>query len=323
MRILLAMDGSPSSIQARDLVANLHWPAGSTVRLVTVCEPPIDWTRGLGAGMAWVGDAEDALRDELGAEISRLAEPLAGHDWTVDWRVVGGRPATSIIDAADAFRADLIVVGSRGRGPLASMLLGSVSAEIVEHAPCSVLVARSDHVARLLLAADGSVAARSIPALLGRWSVFRGVPADVLSVSPVAERTFELLADVYTVGAYGFAERPDTMVRQHRDFADEAVRRLGEHGIPATSSVAEGDAAHEIVEGARRRGSDLVITGTRGLHGLERALLGSVARNVLVHAPCSVLVIRDSAVTSDSGTGVASDVGTAATAGAAAAGGRR
>jgi nucleotide-binding universal stress UspA family protein len=57
--------------------------------------------------------------------------------------------------------------------------------------------------------------------------------------------------------------------------------------------VLAGDAAHEIIAAARRRGMDLVVTGTRGLRGV-RVILGSVARNVLLHAPCSVLVVRNS-----------------------------
>jgi nucleotide-binding universal stress UspA family protein len=293
MRILLALDGSPSSVQARDLVAGLRWPPGTAIRLASAYEVPIDWTGGLGAGMAWVGDAEDALRDELTAELKRLAEPLAGHDWLVDWEVVKDRPATAIIEAARGFEADLIALGSRGRGPLTSMLLGSVSAEVVDHAACSVLVARGEHASRLLIATDGSDVARTIPELLGSWGAFRGVAAEVLSVAPLPERTFELVADVYTMGRYRFTDDDrHELLDRHRRFAEQLAQELAEHHIPATSSVVAGDAAHEIIDAARRRDADLIVTGTRGLHGLERVILGSVARNVLLHAPCSVIVIR-------------------------------
>ena len=292
MRILLALDGSPSSIQARDLVATLRWPPGTAIRLATAYEVPIDWTGGLGAGMAWVGDAEDALRDELTAELGRLAEPLAGHDWQVDWQVVKDRPATAIIEAAHDFEADLIALGSRGRGPLTSMLLGSVSAEVVDHAACSVLVARGEHVSRLLIATDGSDAARGIPDLLGAWGVFLGLAAEALSVAPLPERTYELLADVYTLGKYRFTDDRQELLDRHRGFAEQLAQQLAEHHIPATSSVVAGDAAHEIIDAAGRRGADLIVTGTRGLHGVERVILGSVARNVLLHAPCSVMVLR-------------------------------
>jgi nucleotide-binding universal stress UspA family protein len=71
------------------------------------------------------------------------------------------------------------------------------------------------------------------------------------------------------------------------------AERLAERGIPATSTALAGDAADQIIAAARRRGVDLIVTGTRGLHGVERVILGSVARNVLLHAPCSVLVVRN------------------------------
>lgn len=300
MRILLALDGSPSSIQARDLVAELPWAAGTTVRLVTAYDVPIDWTGGVGAGMDWVGDVEDARRDQSLAELGRQAEPFRNRSWLVDERAIKDRPATAIIDSAADFGADLIVLGSRGHGPLRSMLLGSVSAEVVDRATCPVLVARGDRVSRLLVATDGSESARTIPDVLGAWGVFHGVRTETLSVAPVPENSHELLD-------------------AQRAFAEEAAHRLDAVGIPSTAMLVTGDAAHEIIAAARRRHSDLIVTGSRRLHGLARVVLGSVARNVLLHAPCSVLILcgrtparvgeaRDvSAVTSPAPAGRASD----------------
>jgi nucleotide-binding universal stress UspA family protein len=64
-------------------------------------------------------------------------------------------------------------------------------------------------------------------------------------------------------------------------------------GYHATGFVRDGDPAHEIVEFAREHRIGLLVLGTRGHTGLRRLLLGSVARNVLLHAPCSVLIIRE------------------------------
>lgn len=296
MRILIALDGSPSSIEARDLIAGLPLPPRTAIRLATAYEVPIDWSGGVGggvgAGMPWVGDAENAMRDDLTEELRRLAEPLSGHAWQVDWHAVKGRPATAIINAANEFEADLIAVGSRGRGPLASMLLGSVSAEIADHADCSVMVARGAHVSRLLVATDGSDNARSIPNVLGGWGVFQGLPAEALSVARPPERTPELLADVYAGGAHRLTDDGKELLDRHRRFAEQLAEHLAEQHIPTTPTVTTGDAAHEIIDAARRRGADLIVTGTRSLHGLERVVLGSVSRNVLLHAPCSVVVLR-------------------------------
>lgn len=80
--------------------------------------------------------------------------------------------------------------------------------------------------------------------------------------------------------------------RQLATQVDEAVAALRRAGGLADSEVREGDAADQLMRAASERGADLVVVGTRGLHGLGRLLLGSVARNVLLHAPASVLVVR-------------------------------
>ena len=292
MRILLALDGSESSIHARDLVAGLPWPEGTAICAASVYELPIDWTGAVGASMPWVGDAEGAMRDELSAELERLTDSLAGRGWQLERRVVKGRPATAILDVARNFEADLIVLGSRGRGPLTSMLLGSVSAEVVDQAGCSVLVARGSEASRLLVATDGSDAARAIPDILSGWGAFSGAAVETISVAPLPERSFELLAEVYTLGNYRPDDDRQDLLDRHVGLAEDMAQQLAERGMVATATVLAGDAAHEIIAAARRRGEHMIVTGTRGLHGVERFILGSVARNVLLHAPCSVLVVR-------------------------------
>jgi nucleotide-binding universal stress UspA family protein len=71
-----------------------------------------------------------------------------------------------------------------------------------------------------------------------------------------------------------------------------AASRLHAAGFAVTSVVGQGDPAHEIVAEAKAREAGLIVVGTRGQTGLQRLILGSVARNVLLHAPCSVLIVR-------------------------------
>jgi nucleotide-binding universal stress UspA family protein len=75
---------------------------------------------------------------------------------------------------------------------------------------------------------------------------------------------------------------------------EAAAARLREAGFVTTGLLREGSAAHEIVAVAREREAGLIVLGSRGQTGLRRLILGSVARNVLLHAPCSVLVVRES-----------------------------
>ncbi len=263
--------------------------------LLTAFDVPIDWLgdplTSAGQGLA---EAEEGVRREADATLVRLATPFSRRDFSVDRRAVRGRAPGAIVDAAADLAADLIVIGSRGHGPIASMLLGSVSAEVAEQASCSVLVARGSNVSRLLVATDGSPCAELIPDALASWGAFEGLPAIAVSVTPEDSPAFALLVSLYTLGTLSL--EPDRRELRERHQADAATmaRRLTEKGIPAQVEVRTGDAAQEIIAAAAERQVDLVVTGSRCLRGLDRWILGSVARNVLVHSNVSVLIVRQS-----------------------------
>lgn len=295
MKVLLALDGSAPSLVARDLVGTLSWPEGTVIHLITAHQLPTDWTGGLGSTMAWVGNAGDALHDQLDEDLRASAAPLGEKGLTVERHVVRGRAADAIIDAAAKLGADLIVTGSRGRGQLRSMLLGSVAVEVATHAPCPVLVARSAQISRVLVATDASVNAGLIPDRFGGWGIFRGVQADVIAVAVPDGPAFELMVGLYTLGDERLSNLRRELQLRADNAADEMTARLADVGIPSTPHVRSGDPAAEILDVAQERGADLIATGSRGLEGFDSLLLGSVARNVLVHARCSVLIVRSGA----------------------------
>jgi nucleotide-binding universal stress UspA family protein len=295
MKILLALDGSEPSGLARDLVANLSWPSETSVHLLSAYRPSIDYTGGVGSAMVWVGQVEDAIRDHLTEMLAEMGAPLAARGLAVEQSLVRGRAGDAILDTAREIGADLIITGSRGRGPVRSMLLGSAAAEVAANAPCPVLVARGASVSRLLVATDGSPNAGMIPELIGAWGSFKGIPADVVSVVPQDPPGFELMAAVYTLGNDRLEEQRREEALAAGRTANEAAARMTERSMPATSHVRSGDPANEILQAAVELQSDLVVTGSRGLGGLERLVLGSVARNVLIQAPCSVLIVRSDA----------------------------
>lgn len=299
MKILVGVDGSACSVVALDLVASLDWPAGTEFTLLAAYEVPIDWTGGVGATMSWVGDAEDAMRDHLEEQLGGLAPRLAERGYAVDRVVVRGRPATAIVETAREREADLIVTGSRGRGPLRSMLLGSVASEVAGEAPCPVLVARRPSVSHLVVATDGSSVARAIPERLAAWGVFTGMPADVVAVSIPDGPIFETAVSLYTLGDDRLAAQRQEMRSMYERDAETMAAELSDIGLPAIPHLRAGDPAHEIIAVAEDREADLIVTGTRGLGGIDRLLLGSVARNVLTHARCSVLVVREPVAASE------------------------
>lgn len=296
MKTLLACDGTPSADRALELVASTAWPADTTIRVVVAAHATHGWI-GLdaqGGPIELLIELEEQFERDLRAVVERARERLAALPVVVETSLVRGRPSTVILDEALSSGVDLIVLGSRGHGAWETMLLGSVSAEVVSHAPCPVLVARTSRVARVILATDGSGPARRAEEFLLEHRLFIDAPMSVISVADV-EPPWTALGPEPTVPDR-WLEAQDTLIeearRQHGALADEAAGRLRTTGYAATAELVEGPAAASIVATARDRQADLVVVGSRGHTGLTRLLIGSVARNVLLHAPCSVLVVR-------------------------------
>ena len=295
MRVLLAIDGSVSSDRARDLVAGLRWPDGSVVRVVAVLEPAPILT-----GVPWMlplepdpSELEASLIRRFDEALETAARSLDAPGRSVETALLRGRPASEIVAAAGAWGADLVVLGSRGHGQVETMLLGSVSAEVVDHAPCPVLVARGSSVRSLLFGDDGSEGAAEAAELLASWPVFAGLRVTVLGASEVAiPWSAGMAPGLYDQVLASYVEGVQEARRQVAAIVSTTADRLADAGLTASVDVREGDPAASLVTAAAELGSDLIVVGSRGVTGLTRVLLGSVARNVLIHAPCSVLVVR-------------------------------
>jgi nucleotide-binding universal stress UspA family protein len=302
VKLLLAIDGSDPSLTARDLVAGLRWPAGTAVHLIGAYQVPVDWTGGVGSTMDWVGDAEDAVRDELTELLRTAGQPLSQAGLDVEGHVVRGRAPDAILTAAAELGTDLVVTGSRGRGQIPSMLLGSVATEVATHAPCPVLVARGAAISHAVVGTDGSSSANAILAWLERAGILHGVPTDAVAVAIPASPGFELMVGLYTLGGEPLAEQRRALQARHQSDAEAMAAQLSAIGIPAAAILRTGDPAREILATAAERGADLIVTGSRGRGGLDRLLLGSVARNILVHAHCSALIVRSTPAAESGGT---------------------
>src|SRR6188472_646122 len=97
MHILIAVDGSPSSVQARDLVASLAWPANTSVTLLSAYRVPTGWLVDPQAASVWLPDAEEDLERDAEKALDELAAPLEGHGWNIDRRHLRGRAAGAVL----------------------------------------------------------------------------------------------------------------------------------------------------------------------------------------------------------------------------------
>ena len=294
MRILLALDGSSSSDAACQLVQSLALPSGSVIQVVAVAEPAAELLAPLVVSAPTVGSYDQQTSDELEVVLDGAVAALGRPTLALERAVLHGRPATLIVERAAEFRAELVVIGSRGRGPLTSMLLGSVSAEVVDHAPCPVLVVRRPVAESVLVAVDGSPSAQSAITYLIANRILSGRPFEVLTVAAGSDRPDSSPLGVFSDVTFDAFEEGRRDERRHAEaIAAGAAQRLGDEGYRARWSISTGNAAHEIIEAARCFNTGLIVMGSRGHTGLTRILLGSVARNVLLHTSASVLIVRE------------------------------
>jgi nucleotide-binding universal stress UspA family protein len=205
-----------------------------------------------------------------------------------------GSPGPVLVDASRD--AALVVVGARGRGTLASAMLGSTSIDVAAHARCPVMVVRDLPSVRtnrpgVVVGSDGSDLSNAAIAAAFLEADARGLPLTVvhawfvdynstgLAVLESAEVRRQLAEEEHAVAAEavaGWSEKyPDVTVRQHV---------LNEHPVKA------------LVE--HSDGAELVVVGSRGRGGFAGLLLGSVSQGVLHHAHCPVLVVRATGETS-------------------------
>ena len=144
MRILLAVDGSPFSDAAVTEVASRPWPAASEVKVITAFQVPLIPTPEVWAiSDEYLPALERIAREQsqsiVDAAVAALARGL-DKSITVSGEVLLGPPREAILDGAEKWKADLIVMGSHGFGAWRGFLLGSVSRSVVTQAKCSVEV---------------------------------------------------------------------------------------------------------------------------------------------------------------------------------------
>ncbi len=149
MKILFATDGSKYSQRAVEMITNFTFDLPSELKIVTVLDlsyppaldiygagfvsPPVEFEKIARENALKV--LEDAMHEVL--------EKLSAESLTVTTEILLGAPEGQIIETAEKMNADLIIVGSHGYNRWERLLLGSVSASVVQHAPCSVLIVRT------------------------------------------------------------------------------------------------------------------------------------------------------------------------------------
>jgi nucleotide-binding universal stress UspA family protein len=204
--------------------------------------------------------------------------------------------ASSICTYAAENAVDLIVIATHGRSGIKRVLLGSVTERVVQHAPCDVIVVRSDAEARE--DALGKLQKILVPTDFSK-------PADrALGQAVQVARLTQ--AEIHLLHAYEFPTTigaldvslaiPQEFYDQIRDAAmkqlDQRVKEVIAAGLEAEGHLIVGAPAPGILDAAARAGADLIVMGTRGRTGMKRVLVGSVAERTVRLASCPVMTVK-------------------------------
>lgn len=298
--LLLAHDFSPSSERALRHAVDLVERTGATLHLLYVKEVPLGpMVKGDPSPMA----GEKKLLEDLRAKLrEHCRSALEAHDLGPDavqyHAERSGAVAPSIVRAADRTEADLIAMGTQGHRGLQRAFFGSVARETLRTAPCPVLTVRAlpdeeepaaepaagPPVERVVVPVDFSDPSRQALAYAGRVASLYDVPLKLVHVVEQPR-----MPAVYEV------ESPKISGRKVKARAERALEEWGAElradGRPVSFVVHRGEPASLILEAAPEA-SDLLVMATRGLSGVQRTFLGSVAEQVVCEAVGPVLVGR-------------------------------
>jgi len=231
-------------------------------------------------------ELRDAAREVLEGELAQVGDATQGVE--IDRHVVQGDAAGALVERAAG--ADLLVVGSRGRGGVAGTLLGSVSRACLHHAPCPVAVvhdAGPTERSRIVVGIDGSPGAGA--AL--EWAYAEAGLRDVGVHAVCAfEEPWGLTAA--GVGATRAVAELRTALAQEGELVLEHAWTGAPDGVGVTGEALQGPPGKALVAAAA--GSALLVVGSRGRGGFKSLLLGSVSQYCAAHAGGVVIVVRGS-----------------------------
>lgn len=300
MNILLAIDNSPHSKVAVDVVSSRIWPANSKFKVFCAVErrEPVFAVMNQEEADKFHNRALEAAQRFTHETAALLVDRFP--NCSVTNEAVFGDSKEMILAQAKQWPADLIVVGSHGRHGLPRFFLGSVSQTILLYAECSTLIARYQNAHQgvpefdknILVAMDNTAhSAKAFEWVFGLpWP--EGSEFTLITVlPPIADRYSDGIDALYVRKFSGERLEVRQAARKH---LDDSARRLESHvGIgKVKTELYEGDPAEIILSKAHGWPAGMVVMGSRCRGHMTRLFMGSVSQEVVLQAPCPVEVVK-------------------------------
>lgn len=284
-RLLLSTDGSEFSEGAIREAIMLAKRCGSKLSVLSVIETNPEY-----AALApqLIEKAEKTAMDHLAAVKARATAEGVNAETIVR---EGEDSYAYVTEEAIRNKSTMIIMGRRGRKGLKRLVMGSTTARVIGHAPCSVLVvprAAKVEFKSIVVATDGSkYSAAAASEAIGiakrnnaKITALAVVPADIAMPTDV---------DFAAVQREKLADQELAVAEKHAKAVKDAAQQ---EGVDVKAFVVTGKPADAIIETAKEQNADLIVVGSHGRAGLEKLLLGSVTERVIVLASSAVLVVK-------------------------------
>jgi nucleotide-binding universal stress UspA family protein len=282
-KILLGDDRSEHALAALALLEDLPLAPGTEVTVFRAFSPTQSTDLVL-------------IEDGLNQTCNRLKRKgLIAHP-----ELLLGVPTVKFLRHAEEQSPDLILIGAKGLRASTGILVGGVAQQVVEYAPCPVLVVRAPYqgLHEIMLVTDGSASSQHALQFLGGLPLPAGArlwvmhvlpppPIPMLYVQTALGSTPVAFQDLGEAAALAAKEE-----QEGRALLEEALAALKAAGKPAKGILKRGDAATEIMAAVKEQHIDLLITGSRGHSPIREWMMGSVSRKLVHYSGCSVLVVR-------------------------------
>lgn len=288
--VVVGVDGSPASDNAVRWAANTAAKRGVALRLASSYTMPQFL---YAEGMVPPQELYDDLQRETMQKIddARAVALEVAPDLRVGHTVAEGSPIDMLLEMSRD--AGMVVTGSRGLGGLSGVVLGSVSAAVVSHAHCPVVVVREDNAVTeetkygpIVVGVDGSDVSKRATEVAFEEAEARG--AELLAVHTWIDSQV-------TMSGPAFSIADDRWEEARAEKSAELDEYLGEFakahpGVEMRKMITRDRPVRALTEAAQ--GAQLLVTGSHGRGGFKGMLLGSTSRALLQSAPCPMMVVR-------------------------------
>lgn len=300
MKILLTTDGSSHATTALRTASRLFRKEERQADVLCVAPKP-DWPQTKGKPLKpKVARMHEQYQQQIKLEARKVlihAQALLAAEGVEAGALVEvGSPAKVILQQAGNY--DVVVLGAHDKYVRSQPGLGPVASRVVAQCPNAVLVAReaiADRSMRVLVGADGSLAAEQALRLLARYFNTEAVEITLLHVVETPWLKLGLELDWFggVTGQSDPSQRFDRELQVEAEEVLESARTLlEENGLAAQPMVENGDPALELLSEAENGAYDLIVLGASGEADVKHSLLGSVSTRVAQDAPCSVFIAR-------------------------------